>query len=125
MSPRFLCVRAAVAPRLPCLHGSSTSMRLTLLAFTPLILTACATAPALPLGRAADADAASALAAAGDLGALAPLPAAALLADGAPQGPPPPPRSPSKGWRPGEAALQGYIGGSFQTLSTEGGSIFN
>jgi len=115
-------------------------MRLPFLVFGPVILTACATTPALPSGLtsdqvAADEATSSAPAAIGDAAAALRGPSRSILhADaelppqGPPQGPPPgmpPPRPPSNSWRRGEAALQGYFGASFQTLSTDGGQIGN
>ena len=117
-------------------------MRLAFLAFGPVILAACATAPGLQTDRSSDlasdltsVPATTSSPATTTAAAAVPTSRSLLHADAdlppqaPPQGPPPgvpPPRpAPPSSWRKGEAALQGYFGASFQTLSTDGGQIAN
>src|SRR5262245_28583781 len=100
-------------------------MRLLFLASAPLILAACATAPGASGAPTATSDAALPARTAARDHAL-PLTDTTPTADVvSPQGPPAPQGPPPSrnGWRPGEAALQGYLGASWLELDTKGNSI--
>src|SRR5262245_17179469 len=108
---------------LVCPGPGNPLMRLAYLAAVSLFFTACATTP-VPVGLRPDATAAPARVAPIRAGSAEPASAPAALAtatlladDYSPQGPP---RVQSGGWRPGEAALQGYFGASFESLKTKG-----